>query len=812
MTSVADKDPEATMDALIQRLAGLTSADASCLCQQGVSTANDLLGLTFDDMIALLPASSVLVRRKLANIARFVSSGHTLTATITMADILQQLLALERPILNVQQPLSDSIMHQALVHTTATVANSATIATTAVTAQCSPDKVTVTTRPLPGQGPLHSNPSTKAPAVPPQGTTRTHAATTPGRATASSQDSKQPSSPTKRAGASVDAKVPNDGDGTSCVVPNLDTDDRIATTTNTATVELPPGMYEPPGVDFFNTSRGYFRLIDWLSPDMKQEVDQLQPSNGTQVDATTGNVDKEQLAQVAAQLFYQGRWFRNYMQANQMASRFARAWGFDCVTTGTSIACTHFKTAVKFPLVSNAVACPFVICTAAPRAYKNQRGGPPIVANPVRITRTVFTHTCQPGRDQLQQCRFKEFPMAASAVPPLSIEVIPPHLALATTTPAAAASVPPPLPPESALNVSKERATADTAKSPSQPGNDDDDDDENDSDTVGSALVHNNGLETDALDRRIFGTVAFPAATSQQQQLYEPENVDFYNTEKGYHRKLDWLSPEMKGEVDSHNPAAEDWDDQGRVNKERLAIEAAAIFYKGRLFRNYLQANQMASRFALAWGFHCATAAISIVCSCAKPNSADYVSAVPPDQQRPIRKENSLKKIECPFVIKLCAPRKLKNDKGPPVAANPVRISRTLLHHTCVPSKEQLQKCLRVSGKYSHLFSKPAKPAAKKEKLDNDKLMKLAQVTILAANNDPTLLATLAGMFRSATRILTSAEIPLLPTTKHQGVVDDHAAMEESFRRLVAESSATLLVQTNQADPDRAATKRRRLA
>jgi hypothetical protein len=184
--------------------------------------------------------------------------------------------------------------------------------------------------------------------------------------------------------------------------------------------------------------------------------------------------------------------------------------------------------------------------------------------------------------------------------------------------------------------------------------------------------------------------------------VYEPPDVDFTNPDPKYHGKIDWLSDEMKALVDSVAPSTADIDDTGCVNKTRSAVEAAKIVHVGKVFRNFIQVRQYIARFALAWGFSVTTAGTAVNCSCAEPNYLTGVKNVTPSKQR--KRGPSVKQYKCPFKVSTSQIARYKNEIGPPIAANPVRISAVRFDHTCRPGKAQQLHCHKVSGRYAYLY------------------------------------------------------------------------------------------------------------
>jgi hypothetical protein len=167
-------------------------------------------------------------------------------------------------------------------------------------------------------------------------------------------------------------------------------------------------LHEPDSVDWSSTKNDYFKGLDWLSEEMKDEVCRLEPAMDD-IDAD-GNVNTGKLAIAASLVFVEGRWFHNFIQLAQMADFFASKWGYVSTIAGLECRCNCPK-ANKAPYKSTAspasqresqpsmkdVKCTFVIKTYAPRKYHSKQGTPN-AAYPVTISGACFEHTCEPGK------------------------------------------------------------------------------------------------------------------------------------------------------------------------------------------------------------------------------------------------------------------------------------------------------------------------------------------------------------------------------------------------------------------------------
>jgi hypothetical protein len=176
-------------------------------------------------------------------------------------------------------------------------------------------------------------------------------------------------------------------------------------------------LYEPPNVDYssFTKENKAYRNVDWLSQEMKDAIDSIAPSP----DDIDENklVSKAKIAQAASTLFYSGQMFRNYVQAFQMVNRFALAWGFSVATNGTQIRCScaerNYKLGEKAASperqreqkasLKDVYKCPFYFSTTKVKQYINSNG-PAIAAHPIRFSKFVFEHTCDPSKAQQIQC------------------------------------------------------------------------------------------------------------------------------------------------------------------------------------------------------------------------------------------------------------------------------------------------------------------------------------------------------------------------------------------------------------------------
>jgi hypothetical protein len=83
-----------SMDQNIVTLAGLTAAQVTTLTSGGITSSEDLMILENEDIVLLLPGASVLVRRRLSNIAEYLAAGSEIGSTTTIRDTM---ISVSRP-------------------------------------------------------------------------------------------------------------------------------------------------------------------------------------------------------------------------------------------------------------------------------------------------------------------------------------------------------------------------------------------------------------------------------------------------------------------------------------------------------------------------------------------------------------------------------------------------------------------------------------------------------------------------------------------------------------------------------------------
>jgi hypothetical protein len=70
------------MEPSIVMLAGLSAGDLATLSTAGVTNSQDLMILDLDDIAAILPTATILLRKKLTRITTYIAKGNTSTSLI----------------------------------------------------------------------------------------------------------------------------------------------------------------------------------------------------------------------------------------------------------------------------------------------------------------------------------------------------------------------------------------------------------------------------------------------------------------------------------------------------------------------------------------------------------------------------------------------------------------------------------------------------------------------------------------------------------------------------------------------------------
>jgi hypothetical protein len=96
------------MDQNIVTLAGLTAAQVTALTSEGITSSEDLMILENKDIVLLLPGASVLVRRRLSNMAEYLAAGSEIGSTTTIRDIMISVLRPNRRTGPTATPTTDS--------------------------------------------------------------------------------------------------------------------------------------------------------------------------------------------------------------------------------------------------------------------------------------------------------------------------------------------------------------------------------------------------------------------------------------------------------------------------------------------------------------------------------------------------------------------------------------------------------------------------------------------------------------------------------------------------------------------------------
>ena len=89
--------PTRRMDPVIVTITELSPDEVNLLSAGGVINSNDLMVLTEADIVALLPAATPLLRRKVVRITEYLQRGNTIDAGTTIQDIMTELTAPPAP-------------------------------------------------------------------------------------------------------------------------------------------------------------------------------------------------------------------------------------------------------------------------------------------------------------------------------------------------------------------------------------------------------------------------------------------------------------------------------------------------------------------------------------------------------------------------------------------------------------------------------------------------------------------------------------------------------------------------------------------
>ena len=77
------------MELTIATLAGMTEEEIALAINTGVNSGSDLSTLCFADITAILPAASIVKRRKLEHISKYIARGQAVTRTTTMEEVVE---------------------------------------------------------------------------------------------------------------------------------------------------------------------------------------------------------------------------------------------------------------------------------------------------------------------------------------------------------------------------------------------------------------------------------------------------------------------------------------------------------------------------------------------------------------------------------------------------------------------------------------------------------------------------------------------------------------------------------------------------
>ena len=86
------------MELTIATLAGMTQDEIALAINTGINSASDLSTLCYADITAILPAASIVKRRKLEHISKYIARGQAVTRTTTMEEVVEFInTPIERP-------------------------------------------------------------------------------------------------------------------------------------------------------------------------------------------------------------------------------------------------------------------------------------------------------------------------------------------------------------------------------------------------------------------------------------------------------------------------------------------------------------------------------------------------------------------------------------------------------------------------------------------------------------------------------------------------------------------------------------------
>jgi hypothetical protein len=158
----------------------------------------------------------------------------------------------------------------------------------------------------------------------------------------------------------------------------------------------------------------------------------------------------------------------------------------------------------------------------------------------------------------------------------------------------------------------------------------------------------------------------------------------------------DFLTEQLRGEITSHFPVADDIGVDGVRSLESFEKHASELFPSGRIFANYVQLREAVLMFQKAWGASVSHGSSRMCCYYGKPSRKPRVSVCEPDKQR--TRLPSLKERLCPFKIQYSIQGMVGPNKKNRIHYR-VKITTVDYEHTCELSPTSCRLALKGSGK-----------------------------------------------------------------------------------------------------------------
>jgi hypothetical protein len=158
--------------------------------------------------------------------------------------------------------------------------------------------------------------------------------------------------------------------------------------------------------------------------------------------------------------------------------------------------------------------------------------------------------------------------------------------------------------------------------------------------------------------------------------------------------KRDWLTPDLRLEIQSLFPEAHEKDDSGLRNHESYERKISILFPPGRVFASFTQLVQASKLFLDAWAIQKVHQSKKITCHYGNTGKSPSYH---PNVSKQRKQKVSLKAQDCPFFISYALMGVIKSAKKPDVfyLARVVSVNYT---HTCCMSTIAHRVALRVSG------------------------------------------------------------------------------------------------------------------